>query len=297
MQILKPVTFQVSQLISSNAIETYPAWSSATTYAKDAFVDYGTHIYQSLVNSNLNKQPDTNPTDWILVGPDNTHAMFDNQVSTQTSSSTPLNVTVAPGVVVNSLALLNIEGGSNLSVVMKDGASGPTVYSQDINLDATEILDWYMYFFEPYDFKSEVVITDIPAYSNGYFSISLSGSGSVKLGHFVYGTSYTLGGTQYGASSGIRDYSVKDTDQYGNTTFVERAYSKRMEASVFMDNADLNFNMKLLSSIRAIPCVWIGSTDNRYNNALIMFGFYKDFSITINYPTYSLCSVSVEGLI
>lgn len=297
MQLLKPVAFQVSQLISSNAVETYPTWSSATTYAKDAYVDYGTHIYQSLVNSNLNKQPNISPTDWILVGPDNTHAMFDNQGSTQTSSSTPLNVTVAPGVVVNSVAFLNIEGATALTVNMTDGAGGPNVYSRSINLDDTDILDWYMYFYEPYDFKTEVVLTDVPAYANGRISMSLSGSSTVKLGNFMYGTTYTLGGTQYGVTSGIKDYSVKETDIYGNTTFVERAYSKRMEAQVFMNNSDLNFNTKLLSSVRATPCVWIGSTADEYNNPLIMLGFYKAFNVTISYPTSSMCALEIEGLI
>jgi hypothetical protein len=215
MRLLKPIEFQVSQLISTNAVETYPAWSAATTYAKDAYVDYGTYIYQSLVNSNLNKQPNISPTDWILVGPDNTHAMFDNQVSTQTSSTSPLIVTVAPGKVVNSLAFLNLEG-SSLSVVMTDGAGGPTVYSSTTSLDDTIILDWYMYFFEEYNPRTEVILTGIPAYTNGRITMTLTGVSPVKIGNFIYGSIYELGKTQYGASAGILDYSVKQTDDKGS---------------------------------------------------------------------------------
>lgn len=295
MRLLKPIEFQVSQLISTNAVETYPAWSAATTYAKDAYVDYGTHIYQSLVNSNLNKQPNISPTDWILVGPDNTHAMFDNQVSTQTSSTTPLIVTVAPGKVVNSLAFLNLEG-SSLNVVMTDGAGGPTVYSSTTNLDDTIILDWYMYFFEEYNPRTEVILTGIPSYTNGRITMTLTGTSPVKIGNFIYGTIYELGKTQYGASAGILDYSVKQTDDFGNTTFVQRAYSKRMEASIFMDNSDIAFNQRLLASVRATPVVWIGSTESTYS-PLVVFGFYKEFNIDIQYPTSSMCSLTIEGLI
>lgn len=296
MKLIKPVEFQSGHLISSNATETYAAWSSGTTYAKDAFVDYGTHIYQSLVNSNLNNQPDISPTFWQLVGPDNTHAMFDNQVSTQTSASPSLNVTIAPGVATNSLAFLNLENATSLVVNITDGPSGPNIYSKTIGLDDTPMIDWYMYFFEPYDLKTDVVLTDIPPYISSRITMNLLGSGTLKIGNFVYGNVYEIGGTQYGVTSGIRDFSVKQTDDFGNTTFVQRAYSKRMEAEVFIQNNQLNVITRLLTSIRAIPCVWIGSDDPQYANTLVQFGFYKDFNITINYPSYSLCSLQIEGL-
>lgn len=294
MKLIKPVTFQVSQLISSNTVETYPAYSSGTTYAKDAFVDYGIHIYQSLVNSNLNNQPDISPTFWILVGPDNKHSMFDLQVSTKTTSTSTLNVTVAPGVNINSAAFLELTG-TQLVVTMTDGAAGPTVYSRTINLDDTIILDWYAYFFEPYNPRTEVVLTDLPPYTNGRLSMALTGPSTVGIGVFTYGTVYDLGLTQYGASAGIRDYSIKETDQYGNTTFVERAYSKRMEANIFVPNSSIAFNQKLLTSVRATPCIWIGSEDNTYS-PLVVFGFYRSFNVEINYPSYSMCSLEVEGL-
>jgi hypothetical protein len=295
MQLLKPITFQASQIVSTNAVETYPTWASATTYAKDAFVDYGTFIYQSLVNSNLNKQPDISPADWLLIGPDNVHAMFDNQVSTQTTSTSPLNVTINPGRAINSAAFINLTG-TQLVVTMTDGAGGPTVYTRTENLDGSVVEDWYDYFFGEFDQKTDVVLTDLPSYINGRISMSLTGTGSVKIGLFTYGTVYTLGLTQYGASSGIIDYSVKQTDDFGNTTFVQRAYSKRMEASLFVENIQLNKTQKILTDVRATPCVWIGSQDSRFN-PLIVFGFYKQFSTTINYPTYSLCSLEIEGLI
>ncbi len=296
MKLIKPVEFQTGHLISSNATETYSAWSSGTTYAKDAFVDHGTQIYQSLVNSNLNNQPDISPTLWQLVGPDNTHAMFDNQVSTQTSASSPLNVTIAPGVATNSLAFLNLENATSLVVNITDGPSGPNIYSKTIGLDDTPMIDWYMYFFEPYDLKTDVVLTDIPPYISSRITMNLLGSGTLKIGNFVYGNVYEIGGTQYGVTSGIRDFSVKQTDDFGNTTFVQRAYSKRMEAEVFIQNNQLNVITRLLTGVRSIPCVWIGSEDSQYANTLVQFGFYKDFNITINYPSYSLCSLQIEGL-
>lgn len=296
MQVLKPLEFATSQLKSTSAVETYATYASGTTYAKDVFVVYGTRLYQSLQASNTGHQPDTSPTWWIDSGPSNVYAMFDNQVSTQTSATSPLTVVVEPGTFINSLAFLELQGNT-LQVSITDGVGGPTVYSSGvINLDSTIILDWHMYFFEPFDFRTEVILTDIPSYLNARITMTLSGSSSVKIGSFIYGTTYDLGGTQYGVSSGIRDYSIKQTDDFGNTTFVQRAFSRRMEGQVFMDNSKINFNQRLLASLRAVPCVWIGSEASDYS-LLTVFGYYRDFNIDISYPSHSLCRIEVEGLI
>lgn len=109
------------------------------------------------------------------------------------------------------------------------------------------------------------------------------------------GTFYTLGDTQYGASVGIIDYSRKETDAFGVTTFVRRAYSKRMSAKLMLDNVQMNKVQRVLADLRATPCAWIGADDVTYA-PLVVYGFYKDFSIEVAYPTASYCSLEVEGL-
>lgn len=297
MKIIKPLTFDASMLLSSNAVEAHPAWLIGTTYAKDDLVDYGTYIYISLVNSNVGNQPDTSPTKWLLVSPDNTHAMFDEQVNTITTSSTPLEVSVEPGEIFNSLALINIRDATSVTIEVTDGVAGPVVYDQTIDLDDTVIVDWYLYFFEPFNFKTDLVITDIPPYSSGVINMTLSaGAGTVGLGNFVFGNLYELGLTQMGANIGIRDYSVKQTDEFGNTTFVARAFSKRMDVSVYVKNTDIRLVSKVLGDIRATPCVYIASEAEDYS-PLIVYGFYRDYNIDIAYPSHSIMRVEVEGLI
>lgn len=299
MKVLKPIPFDVDYLVSSNATEPYSTWSSGTTYAKDAYVDYGTHFYQSLVNNNTNNQPDTSPAKWVFIGPDNTHAMFDSQVSTQTVSDTPLIVTVDIPY-SNSAAFLNLSG-TMLEIEVTDGGSGPTVYSATYDLETSAVYDWYMYFFEPFSFITEIIITDIPPYKYGQLTMTLSGpSGTdVKIGEMVWGTVYDLGEVEYGSASvGIIDYSRKETDEFGNTTFVQRAYSKRMEVRAIFDTVMLNKVHRILADVRATPCVWIGGPAESIDyEPLTIYGFYRDFSVDIAYPTKSYCSLSIEGLI
>lgn len=299
MKVIKPVTVTSAMILASNATEAYAAWSSGTTYAKDAKVDYGTHYYNSLVNSNLNNIPDVvGSTFWEFIGPDNKHAMFDGQISTETTKATsPLIVTIGAGI-VNSIALLGLTG-KTVSVVMRDGGASPPVYSRTIDLEGSIILDWYMYFFEPFEQLSEVVLTDLPPYSGGQITMTLSSGSAVAIGELLVGTVYALGenSLEQGATIGIIDYSRKDTNaDTGLTTFVQRAYSKRMSGQFLIENGSISGVQKILSGVRAVPSVYIGSEDEDYS-ALIVYGFYRDFSIDIAYPTHSFCRIEVEGLI
>lgn len=295
MKVIKPTAFvAATHLVSSNAVEVYAAYNAATTYAKDAVVDYGTHLYTSLVNSNTGNTPDASPLFWVLTGPDNTHAMFDDQISTATTSSSPLAVVLATGY-MNSLALLGLVGNS-VTITATDGPGGPTIYTETVSLDGTFIYDWYQYYFEPYVQIAEVVLTDIPPYINARLSVSLSGGGTVAIGQLVFGTFYDLGDAEYGATAGIIDYSRKETDTFGVTTFVQRAYSKRVSARMMLDTVQINRVQRVLADLRATPAVWIGADDANYL-PLTLYGFYKDFTIDVAYPTKSYCSLEIEGLI
>lgn len=294
MKVIKPVTFDAAtHLVSSTAVETYAAYNPATTYAKDAFVDYGTFIYQSLVNSNTGNQPDTSPTQWVLIGPDNTHAMFDDQTSTATTSTSPLTVVLDTGL-CNSLGLLGLVG-SQVVVTVKDDTGGNTVYSRTISLDGTFIYDWYQYFFEPYVQIGEVVLTDLPPYLTAELTVSLTGTGTIQIGTLTWGTQYDLGDAEYGAGLGIIDYSKKETDEFGVTTFVRRDFSKRLTARLVLPNTQINRVQRVLADLRAQPAIWVTS-DVPDLAPLTVYGFFRDFAIEVAYPTESFCTLEIEGL-
>ena len=77
------------------------------------------------------------------------------------------------------------------------------------------------------------------------------------------------------------------------TSVVERAFAKRMSARVVMQTDALDDVHRTLASIRATPVLWIGSESFE---SLTVFGFYKEFSIDLAYPTVSYCSLTIEGL-
>lgn len=296
MKVIKTIPFQTAMLLSTNAIETVPAWLVGTTYAKDAEVNYANSIYVSLAAANTGNQPDVSPTWWIRKSANNTYSMFDEFVNSQTTRASPLIVELDPGGMFNSAAFFNLAGVTDLQIVVKDGVSGPTVYNQTFDLDDTVIVDWYMYFFEPYDLKTDFIVQDLPPYANAVITATFTGNASVFVGNMVVGNFYQIGKTQYGVTTGIRDYSTKNTNSFGITTFTQRAFSKRMEANVYVNNTDLRFIQKLLQDLRATPSVWIGSDADGYD-VLSVYGYYRDFNIEIPYPNNSFCRLEVEGLV
>ncbi len=294
MKVVKPVAITDVQFVSSTAPETdYAVYNPATNYAVGARTIYQHVIWESVQTPNTGNTPGTDALYWATVAPTNRWAMFDTEVSTQTSVASPLTVVVKPGY-VNSLALFGLEG-TTLDVTVRDGLAGAVVYSATRTLDGTVLADWYQYFFEPSVQLGEVVLTDLPPYGNAHVTASISGAGTVKCGSLIVGTVYDLGGTRYGASAGIVDYSRKDTSATGVTTFVRRKFSKRMSAPLWLDSGQLNKVQRVLADLRATPCVWIG-TDVPGYEPLTVFGFYRDFSLDIAYPTVSYCNLEIEGL-
>lgn len=296
MKVVDPIALTSAMLISTTAVETYIAWNpvSAYTTGNIALLNSTQRLYRRLIAGTTATSPDLDTVNWLNVGPTNKWAMFDSEISSLTTAPTTLTVVLAPGY-VNSVALFGLVGAT-LTITARDGLAGPIVYGpESISLDGTVLSNWYMYFFEPSVQLAEVVRLNLPPYQNAHITITLAGTGTVACGICLTGTFYDLGNTAFGATVGIIDYSRKDTDVFGVTTFVRRAYSKRMSARMMLDTVQINKVQRVLANLRATPCAWIG-TDTANFEPLTVYGFYRDFSIDVAYPTQSYCSLEIEGL-
>jgi hypothetical protein len=299
-KFIRPVPITEDILQASSIVEDdYFEWNSASTYAAGIrVIRVDTHkIYESL-STNTNAVPEQNAAgltpSWLEIGSTNTWRMFDYQVGTQSESADSFVVTLKPGRVVNSLALLNISATSlQIEILDQYGAvTSSTLYDL---LESGAILDWYSFFYAESSYRTDFVITDLASSLSGSIRITFNNPGSIaRCGVCVIGNYYTVGGGQYGATFGIIDYSVKNKDAFGNYSIIERSFSKRMNVNVECDNSIIDTLGKLLATYRASPIVWIGA-DNLYSS-LIVYGFYKDFEVNIAYPMYSICSLQIEGL-
>lgn len=297
LKFLKPVTITTAMLISSTRAETdHSAWASGTTYAAaDRCISTTTHrIYASVQGSNTNHNPTTDDgTWWIDVGPTNRWAMFDQTVGSITSQATPLTVVLDPGI-ISALALLDVDATS-VTVSMLDAPAGASVYSATYDMtDTAVLLDWYMYFFEPITPRTTLIVDDLPPYSTGRLTVSIAAATTAECGTLAVGDLVTVGDVQYGVKLGIIDYSRKETDDYGITSVVERAYAKRLDCEVVIPNTVLDYVAKSLAAVRASPVVWIVADGY---DSLIVYGWSRDWGISIAYPYHSVGNLTIEGLV
>lgn len=302
MRVINPVVWSDAMITSSSVAEpaaSETAWVSGGTYAlNDLRIRSTTHrVYQCVqAHTGIATLPELDATRWLDIGPTLKWAMFDGAVNTQTTNASSLSVVLLPGSIVTGLYLGELVG-SSVTITQKTAPGGTVVYSKTINLDGTLIADWYQYFFEPFSQLVSVVLTDLPPYLGCEITVTITGTGTVKCGILSTGQAYSLGSLQYGAAATILDYSSKTTDAYGTTKLVKRPYSKRMTGKLYIETGALNKTHSLLATLRSTPCVWIGVDSDLYANPLVVFGYYKDFSIEITYPTFNVCSLQLEGLV
>jgi hypothetical protein len=298
-KMIRPQTVAAGMLTSSVPETDGPVYSAVATYALNALVISTAthHVYESLQAGNtgnpLPVSPAISTTWWIDRGPTNRWKMFDGSVTSQTSAADEIEVSVVTVGRVDSVALLNISAAS-ARIVMTDAVAG-VVYDETYSLVSDSgILDYYEYFFEPVTRIPDFAITDMDLYANTTITVTLEDvGGTVLCGACVIGLSKTIGDTQFGAGLGIQDYSVKVTDDFGNKTLLERAYADTMTLPVIIPNGSLDLIKKTLAGFRATPVVYIGAEEY---GAMIVYGFFRDFSIVISYPTESILNMEIEGL-
>lgn len=286
-----------SGLLSTTATDATPAYSAGTTYLAGVQVHYNRVRYESLQSGNTGRTPDVNPTWWGRLGPVNQWAMFDDQVSTQTvQAAGPLRVALQTGA-MDSLAVLGVDA-DRVRLVVQDGAGGPVVYDQEQGMAAEAVTNWFDYFFnDPMYRRTQALFSSIPPFGSSVATLTFASGSPVRVGHVSYGRVRSLGGLRYGARAGIKDFSRKDTDDFGNTTFVRRANSKYLTGTLEVEKFEINQVHNLLTSLTATPVVWIGSDDAYYSDTLLVFGFFRDFYCSIDYPTLAIYSIEIEGLI
>jgi len=309
-----PVQFTTTGVLPSGVSAStryYVAWADTDTFTISAEkggttlviggTQSGVHtavanihkVYESLRSGNGGNWPLTEVTWWIEVGATNRWRMFDESVSSLTSNPDSLDVEFVLAGRVDSVALLNINAAT-AQIVMTDSVEG-IVFDQTYSLtSSSSIGEWYSYFFEPIVRLSDFTELGLPPYADPTLRVTLTDAGNtVACGACVVGLSRDLGYTQYGMGLGIQDYSVKQQDDFGNYTILERAFNKQGKFSIWIKNPFVDEAQRLLSEYRATPVVYVGSEDF---GSSVLYGFYKDFTTVISYPDFAVCDIEIEGL-
>lgn len=282
-------SFQLSQTPGGAPIVT--TGSQSGTHTATAQIH---RKYESAIASNTGNPPALDDgTKWIDVGPTNKWAMLDLERSTGTSVDSPITVVITPGERVDAIGLVGMVADT-VSITVT--VSGSVVYSYSENLSTREISSWYEYYFKPFTYKAALARFDLPPYTNGVISVTLTrASGKVTCGGLILGQAVYVGKTLYGATADAENYSTTTRDDYGNATLIKRRSVPQTSQQVRFDKADTSKLQALAQTLNATVALWSGLDDpHEYFESLLILGFYTRFSLNLDRPGEGLATIELQ---
>ena len=278
------------ELLNSNAaVENYPAWDSDSTYDKDERVIYNNRIYKSLIDNN-NEEPE-NSLNWFNKGATNPYKCIDKYINTQTISEDDL---------VMEFSFKNADTIAFFNVYAK--AVKIEIYTNDNNLVRTiekdlltNVNNWGDYFYRKEEYIERFFIKG-SFMLVGKLKITLYKTDNVKVGILQIGNESDLGLTLEDVKSDIDDYSKKNIDENGNVYLKQGNYADRLDCEVICPTSKFNTIRNRLIKSRGKAFTWIASEDDKFRE-LNLYGYYENFSISVDNPEMLTCSLSLRGLV
>lgn len=284
MRVIQPSPMTDAVLVSSSVAETEHAeWSATTTYGVGArVIKAAAHrVYENARFNNVGRDPATaSAADWIDLGSTNRWAMFDQAVGSATTAAGGITVTLAPLAPADALAVLDL---SAETVRVQVALGGTSLYDRTQSTSTAGVR------------RTSLLFLDLPAREGARFTVTASSGSSapVAVGTLIVGGVLELGTTEASPSIGISDFSRRVTDDFGVTTVVPRSWAKTMTLRTKVDTGDVDEVQRRVAAMRAVPALWIG--EEGYDS-LIVYGFFRSFSIDLALPRISYCSFGIEGL-
>lgn len=296
MKVIKSMETTDSILTYSNIEEDeYPVWVVSNPYVLGDRVIYQHKIYEAILPVTSTTPPNLDQDNWLFLDDTNRFRMFNNVLSDKSSRVGGIHFTLRPSQIVTGIALIGV-AASYVRVTVTDPVLG-VIYDETKSLmDISTVTTYFEYFYQPLSSaQGAVAFLSLPVAPTGYIDVYVeSGNNLVEVAEVVYGNYTLVGKTNYGTSVGIKSYSRKEIDEFGNVTVVKRRNSDYCEYDVDIENIRLATVKKFFKEIDSVPCLFVGNEDLEET---IVYGFYSDFKATISLPQISKCTLKVEGLV
>jgi len=306
MRVIVPLVVTPAMLVSSNVPEPDASmgevvWAAGAFAKGDQVIVVATHrIYKAyLAIASSTVSPELDPTQWQDIGPTNLWAMFALDRNTQTVRTSPIIVVIAPGKRVDAFALVGQEATENLVEMDVTGLGTVYTYSEDLITRITTT--WSEYFFGEFGTKPSTVQFDLPPYSAGEITITITNdTGSAKCAACVIGNSFNIGSAELGAESLALNFSEIKREFDGSlATLIPRRTVPKTTQNILLGKPEVNKTRLLRSKLNAMPAVWSTLDDNNedgYFEALLILGVYKEWTINMAHPEHAKITLELEEI-
>lgn len=296
---------QISEFTSSNITESYNDWLPTTTYVYESgtptnasVARYGAWYYRSLVDANLNQNPEAyENVKWVKWQVSNKMAMLDLSANSKSRKEAgDLSVTFKQNR-MDTLIIGNYEA-AHVTIEILD-VDGTTVLWSTTSGDTLNefVTDYYSYIYTDYGYEIDrATKIDLPIWSK-YIRVTFHKSAdatSTACGYLVGGNKINMGQTIYGVNLGFNSFAVKEFDDFGNLNIVKRAVQDVVDFETIIENTEVPTIRRNIKQIyNDIVCFVVDeSTTSNFEN-LITLGVIQDASIVISNPKLTTMSWSI----
>lgn len=275
------------------------AWVSAGSYQVNDKRTYDGSVWACRqTHTGRSAKPDADANYWYRDGPTNRMAPFDDYSNTKVASTGSLTYVVQPGF-LNGVAIYGMEGAT-YSVEVRDGVGGPLVRSWSGDL-YSQAIGFYELLFAALVPTEQLSFDDVPLTPNAVVTINVSAApgvrvaiGTIKLGDWrQFIGEQSRGGTQYGAESNRKSYSLRTYNFDGTYKLTRRSRSRDVNCTIAISAEEAMYADAILGEIldTAVPFEATNLPRYGYLNTL---GFVTGSIRADNHRTASI-NLKVEG--
>lgn len=243
------------------------------------------------VNEYRNTQeiPD-NSLFWFDEGFINSQKMLDASISTQTTTSG--NMTIEYQIFkCDTLAFFNLSDVTSIDIIVTDNGSAQEIFNETIETQFRNTSGWYDYFTG--DFQNKInILQPIQLAFDATVDVTLNGT-NPKIGLLACSRAENIGGTRYGARIGLNDFSKKEVDDNGNIILAEGKFQRTNNLTIEVPYGSADNVINRLDELRATPTIYSGTDDLTSTQ---IFGYYRNYDLTVNLPTLTLLNIELESL-
>ena len=285
---------QTLNLLSTNVPDnTESVYDAATTYNIGDMVQLDDKLYECAADNTVGVNPPDDPITWLYKGAVNKMAMFDAYMNTETSYSGDIVVELGASD-ADAIGLFGLTA-TKVKVQVYDNTSASEIYNETIDLEITNITDWWEWSYNAPEYKRDIYL-ELPLAYDAKITVTIYAlDGTAKCSHLSYGRTQSLGATLWGAAVSRRSNINKQRSADGHVYLSQGVSWKRMTLPVSISTGNIDAVEKRLGDIDGLPTMFIGDERDGGFESLLIFGFFRDFDIPIS-VTKSKYTIEIEGV-
>lgn len=288
-----------AMLVDTNVAEDdAPEFSMAGTYSDgERVIVAALHkVYESAIDDNTGNDPATDDgTLWIEVGATRPWRVFDDVISEPITNPGTIRYLLQPDQLVRGVGLINVSAvKARVRVLDPDDNELSTVtkYLADYSAMVDSIA---MVTVPPGEVSTAIFEDVICAPGNRIEIVIGDGTGSPSVSEIVVGDVLKIGRAQYGANTGILDWSRQERDAFGNQFIAERGWSDYAEVPILIPVDQVPRIKRELAKLRARYSLYFARAEGN-DLGLTVYGTYRNLRIVTSDPTYADCNLELEGV-